>query len=112
MGVKYYIFGNEANQPTQPGSGGIPTEASYGAGDSEVGTLAAGNTTLTFTATKGLSIRNTHDTQALDYSLDGGVTWQLLAPYGEVKESISLTTLIMRNSGAAGTTYEVVAILQ
>jgi len=58
------------------------------------------------------TIRNIHDSQSIDYSLDGGISWQILASYGEVKESISISSLLLRNTGAIGTTYEVVGILQ
>jgi len=115
MTVRYYIFGNEANQPPQSGSGGVPAEASYGPGEPAVGTLAAGETTITFTnATKRITIRNTHDALSLQYSLDGGGvggTWQLLAPYGEISEPVNLSNLILRNFAAIGATYEVVGVL-
>jgi hypothetical protein len=113
MSVKYYIFGNEAGQPSAGGSDGVPYAASYGIGEPFVGAIAAMGAHIAFGAnTKEVTIRNTHDSQFLEYSFDGGITWQILGPYGDIKEAISINSLLLRNAGAAGTTYEVVGILQ
>jgi len=112
MTVRYYQFGCLVCGTKPDGSKTIPAAALYGPDDPFTGTLPAGDTTITFTQpTKGVSVRNTHDTQSLEYSFDGGVTWLLLAPYGEIKEFVNVNTLVLRNAGPVGTTYEVVGIL-
>lgn len=112
MTVRYYEFGKKVGGTESGGGTAVPAEAPYGPGEPVSGTLIAGNTTITFAnATKRVTVRNTHDTQSLDYSLDSGTTWQTLAAYGEISEPVNLSSLILRNTGAVATTYEVVGIL-
>lgn len=112
MSVRYYEFGRIVGGQTSGGGTIIPAEALYGPDNPFVGVLAAGNTTIAFdNPTKGVSVRCTHDLQSLEYSFDGGLTWLLLGPYGETKEFVSITSLLLRNAGPIGTTYEVVGIL-
>ena len=111
MTTKYYEWGirkggSNTNGPV------IPAEASYGPPDPFTGTVALGGTTITFvTATKQVTVRNTHDTAPLEYSYDGGVTWLLLGPYGSTTEEVSIADLDLRRVAAAAVTYEVIAVL-
>ena len=108
MTVRYFEWG-VAKGGTTPSGASIPAEAGYGPPETFEGTLPAGNTTITFTrATKNVHIINNHDNLTLEYSLDGGVDWFNLGPYGHVTEPIAITSLLLRG---AGCTYEITAAL-
>ena len=109
MSVKFYQFGKIVGG-TSDGGAIIPAEASYGSAETYEGTLGVVNTTITPTqATKSIHIINTHDTVTLEYSLDGGVDWFGIAPYGEVKAQVAVISLLLRGNTA---TYEIIFGLQ
>lgn len=113
MTVKYYIFGNEAAQGSQSGSGGVPSDALYGPGEEYVGQVPAAGITITFTGnTKQVTVRNRHDSNYLGYSFDGGVTWLNMGPYGDINEDISVGNIMLRNDSGVNTDYEIIGILQ
>ena len=110
MVVKYYNWGGVA------GGGGSnpssPLSSNYGPPQPFVGTVAVGGTTITFSAsTKSVTVRNTHDTATLEYSLNGGIVWQEVEPHGEKTEFVSITFLMLRRVGGTVVTYEVVGVL-
>lgn len=108
MSVQFFDWG-AAKGGTSPSGPAIPDTANYGSPEQFSGTLAAGNTTITFSnATKNIHIMNTHDTISLEYSLDSGSTWFGIAPYGDISEPVSVTSLLLRGTGA---TYEINAVL-
>ena len=110
MTVKFYEFGQLVGG-TSPDGPIAPAAASYGIGESFEGTVAVVGTTITLAnPSKHITIKNTHDSAALEYSFDAGVTWLSLGSYGEIGEFINLTSLMLRRVGAAVVTYEVVAI--
>lgn len=109
MSVKFYQFGKIVGG-TGPNGNIIPAEASYGPPETFEGTLPAGDTTITpSTYTKSVHILNTHDNITLEYSFDGGVDWFGIQPYGEVKEPVAVSDILLRG---AGCTYEVTFALQ
>jgi len=108
MSVLYYKWG-VTKGGANPSGPTVPDEANFGPPEQFDGILPVGNTTITFSAsTKSVHIINTHDTIALEYSLDG-VTWLGLAPYGEITEPVSVSSLLLRGAGA---TYEITAALR
>jgi hypothetical protein len=109
----YFEWGNLMGGMTPSGAPVIPAAAPYGPPEEFSGTLGAGVTTITFTQrTKRVTIRNTHDTQILNYSLDGGATWFVSGPYQVVQEWVNITNLQLRPAVAGETpTYEITAVL-
>lgn len=74
------------------------------------GTLGAGTTTLSFSeTTRGVSIRNTSDSDALQYSFDNA-TWFNCAAYQVVQEGVE-TDFVYLKAAAGAPTYEVLGIL-
>jgi hypothetical protein len=111
MTVRFYEFGRPVGGSSSGGGAQAPAEANYGPGETFDGTVAAADTTINFAnSSKHVTIRNTHDTASLQYSLDGGVDWFTIGPYGEIGEFISLTSLILRRIGGVAVTYEVTVI--
>lgn len=88
-----------------PTTGGTP----YGPPEQFSGTLLAA-TTLTFSNdTKAITIRNTDDTNALQYSFDNAVWFNCIA-YQVIQETVKTDVLYLRP--VSGTpTYEVLGIL-
>jgi len=111
MTTRFYQWGNQAGGTT-PNGPSAPASTGYGVGESYTGTVGAAGTTITFTnSTKSVTIRNTHDSNNLEYSIDGGTTWLLLGPYGSITESVTLTSIRLRMVAAAVVTYEVIGII-
>ena len=103
-GFKYYEWGNLV------GGGGvtpIPAAASYGEPEDFSGAILAGVTeTITFTnPTKSVKIQNTHDIESFTVSIDGGVTFRTIGPYGEIEEPISISSLIIVGGTGASSYY-------
>jgi hypothetical protein len=109
MGVSIYNWGQGSGGSGSSGTPAAPAAAPYGPPDQFEGTLA-GATTITFTrSTKRITIRNTDDSNSLEYSLDGS-TWFAIGAYGSISEPFQVASLQLRP--VAGTpTYEVVAVL-
>lgn len=118
MTVRYYQFGaavggidanGNAIDPAAAASGGTPSS-----GDPEtfVGTLPAGNTTVTFTREAiSVDIRNIDDTDALQYSVDGGTTWITLLAYQNDDINATISNILLRPLTVANVNYEVIVIL-
>jgi hypothetical protein len=89
-----------------PTSGGTP----YGPPEQYEGTLGAGTTAVTFTKdTKFITIRNTDDTNALEYSFDNA-TWFTALAYQVVQEVVKTDVVYLR-AVAGAPTYEVLGVL-
>jgi hypothetical protein len=74
------------------------------------GTLGAGVTTISFShPTVNVTIRNTDDINALEYSYDN-VTWFRSLAYQVVQESVQISDLYLR-AVAGAPTYEVLGTL-
>lgn len=111
MTTRFYEWGAQAGG-TNPSGPSVPADAAYGPGEPYTGTVGVGGTTITFSnATKSITVRNTHDSNNLEYSIDGGTTWLLLGPYGAVTETVALSSLQLRRVAAAVVTYEVIGII-
>ena len=110
MVVKYYRWGQiEGGGGSSPSS---PAASGYGPPEPFIGTVAVAGTTITFSSsTKSVTVRNTHDTAQMEYSLDGGTTYQDLGPHGEKTETVSSSSILLRRVGGVVVTYEVVAVL-
>jgi len=108
MSVQFFEWGISKGGMSPSGSPTIPDEAGYGDPETFEGVLAVGDTTISFSkSTKSVHIVNTHDTIALEYNFDG--IWIGLAPYGEITEPVSVSSLLLRGAGA---TYEITAALR
>ena len=114
MSVRFYEFGRLVGGSTPGGGSVIPAEASFGPPEQFEGTLGVGITTIAFAEdTKKVSIRNTHDLQNLDYSLDEGATWFTLQPYQVEEEPAALATIQLQPTVVGQTpTYQIIGILQ
>lgn len=109
MTTKYYEWGVVGGG----GGGTVPASSPYGPPEEFAGTLGAGVTTIAFSHdTKRVTLRNTHDSQSLDYSFDSGATY-LTAGAGQViQEWVSIDTLLLQPSvGGQTPTYEITAVL-
>jgi hypothetical protein len=74
------------------------------------GTLGGGVTTITFSAeTVGISIRNTDDGNALEYSFDNA-TWFSCIAYQVIQEGVQIEHLYLR-AVAGAPTYQVLGLL-
>ncbi len=115
MTTMYYEWGVRKSSLSPGGSPTVvPTTVSLaGTSESFIGSLAAGNTTITFTsATKQLTIRNRDDVDTLEFSLDAGGNWHDLGPYAALPLYVSETSILLRPLGAAvGVDYEIIAVL-
>lgn len=111
MAVKHFIWGEE--QGSGGGSGpSIPGSASYGPSEPFEGTLGAGVTTVNFSNfSKHVTIRNTHDTDSLEYSFDAGTTWFMALAYQVIQEPVSVNSVQLRNVGGGAATYEITVTL-
>jgi hypothetical protein len=93
----------------------IPASGGGGGGVSGVpqqfsGTLGLGVTTITFSdETVGVSIRNTHDSAALEYSFDNA-TWFSCIAYQVIQEGVQIEHLYLR-AVAGAPTYQVLGLL-
>lgn len=88
-----------------------PADSLYGPPEQFSGSLAAGDTTLTFSApTKSVQVINEDDTDGFSVSFDGGTTWIPIGSYGQVRENVSVNSIILRAT-AANVDYAVVAVL-
>jgi hypothetical protein len=113
MSVRHYSWGIRTGGANEDGSAPAPAEASYGPPEKFSGTIGAAGVTITFAAsTKSVTVRNTHDSAGLQYSLDGGATWFGMQAYGEKTENVNISSMRLRRA-TPGTapTYEVIAIL-
>lgn len=118
MTKRFYENGGVVGGMDENGNQLAPTSGGGGGGGGSgppqtfEGTLAAGTTTINFTnETLNITIRNTHDDQSLDWSVDAGVTWLTIHPGGEITEPFQVDSLQLRNTAAVNTTYEVAASL-
>jgi len=110
MTIKFYTFGNP-----EGGGGGtvIPAESDYGESESFEGTIGAAGATISFTrTTKGFTVRNTHDSNTMEFSIDGAV-WHDLGPYAAMTLAAAENSVQLRpyGGGAGPVTYEVIGIL-
>lgn len=111
MPVKFYEFGQLVGGSDSGGGSAAPVDALYGPGQTFEGVLPIGNTTITFAnTTKSVQVINGDDTDSFDLSIDGGLTWVHLGPYGQFKENISVGSIILRST-TAGVDYTVIAVL-
>lgn len=111
MSVRFYEFGQLSGGSEESGNVAPPAEASYGAPQPFVGTVGAAGTTLPFAgSTKQVTVRNTHETASMEYSLDAGTIWFGLGSYGGITEEVSIGFLMLRRVDGE-VTYEVNAIL-
>lgn len=112
MPVLFYSFGKLVGGTTPGGGVAIPDEALYGPGFYDVGILPIGDTTITFTKdTKSVQVINRDDTDPFSVSFDGGVTFINLGAYGQVRENVSVSSIILR-AAVAGVDYAVIAVLR
>lgn len=110
MSVKFFEWGKLTGGSTSGGGSVTPADALYGEPEQFDGTLAAGNTTVTFSnPTKWVKVINTHVSQALEVSFDAGATWLVIAAYGSDTYYINVSSILLRNQGAVGTTYQIIA---
>jgi len=109
MSVKFYQFGKIVGG-TSGGGTVIPQEAAYGPGETFSGTLGAAVAIITPSQdSKHVTILNTHDNVTLEYSLDGGVIWLGLMPYGQIQVPVAESSIQLRGNTC---TYEVIFALQ
>ncbi len=78
---------------------GTPTHFSGTVGTTPVDTVTPASTT------KSILIENTHATQNILISLDGGSNWKTIRPYGVLSLDVAVTSFQVKGSGAS-TTYE------
>lgn len=101
MSYKFYQFGIAV--------GGFPESigfSNYGPPQVASGTLGAATLTINFTSmTKWILIRNTHDADYMQYSVDEGTTWSTLGPYGETSAPLAIDSLRLRRVSGAPTYY-------
>jgi len=84
------------------GVSGVPEQFS--------GALGGGVTTITFSGTTvGITIRNTDDANALEYSFNN-VTWFSCIAYQVIQEGAQVTALYLR-AVAGAPTYQVLGLL-
>lgn len=110
MSTTFYQWG-KLTGGIDPHSGGaaVPAEAPYGPAEQFTGTLLAATTVTFTTPTKFVTIRNTDDWNALEYSFDNA-TWFACVAHQVIQESVNTAALYLR--AVAGTpTYEVLGIL-
>ncbi|MFA5132641.1 MAG: hypothetical protein WC444_04965 [Candidatus Paceibacterota bacterium] len=108
--INHYKWGLQDGQADPDSGSGVPAGSDYGAPEVFTGALA-GDVTLTFTrATKSVTIHNTHDSEHLEASLDGGLTWIDFGPYGERTYDVSIQQLMLRLV-AGNSSYAVVGVL-
>jgi hypothetical protein len=111
MSVSFYQWG-VLTGGIDPDSGIAPTMGGtpYGPPEQFSGTLGGGVTIITFTRdTKFITIRNTDDTDALQYSFDT-ITWFTAIAYQVIQEVVKTGSIYLR--AVAGTpTYEVLGVL-
>jgi hypothetical protein len=111
MTTTYYqwgvlIGGIDPNSGLAPTSGGTP----YGPPEQFSGALGAGVTTITFSHdTKAVTIRNTDDINAFQYSFDN-VTWFDCIAYQVIQETVETGVLYLQPVAGAPT-YEVLGVL-
>jgi hypothetical protein len=110
MGVKHFDWGQATGGLDDSGGFIPPLDADYGNPVLITGTLGGLITTITLPSdTKAVTIRNTSDSNSLQYSYDG-LVWLTLGTYGEQEEPVCTPIILLR--AVAGTpTYEVLAIL-
>ena len=116
MSTTYYQWGVIAGGidpitglPVVPPSGGGGGGGVSGPPEMYAGTLLA-PTSITFSdTTVGISIRNTSDTDALEYSFDN-VTWFYCAAYQVIQEGVQISVLYLR-AVAGAPTYQVLGLL-
>lgn len=110
MVTRHYDWGVNNSGTDDSGATTIPLEASYGPPAEIDGTLGALITVIIFSSnTKFITIRNTHDSDSLEYSYDG-LTWLGIGPYGEISEPINIASVALRRVSGSPT-YEVIAAL-
>jgi hypothetical protein len=117
MTVSYYQWGlleggidPATGLPVIPVSGGGGGGGVSGPPEMFSGVLGGGATTITFSAeTVGVSIRNTHDSDALEYSFDNA-TWFYCAAYQVIQEGVQIEHLYLR-AVAGAPTYQVLGLL-
>lgn len=113
MSIRHYEWGLRKGGANEDGSAPAPAEALYGPPEKFRGTIGIAGVTITFAAsTKGITVRNTHDSALLEYSFDGGTIWFSMQAYGEKTEYVNVSSMRLRRV-APGTapTYEVIAVL-
>lgn len=118
MSTTYYEWGVIAGGidpvtglPVVPPSGGGGGSGGGVSGPPEMygGTLLA-PVSITFSATTvGISIRNTSDSDALEYSFDNA-TWFSCAAYQVIQEGVQIDVLYLR-AVAGAPTYQVLGLL-
>jgi len=118
MPVKFYEWGllkggaNVDGTPISPvgGGGGGGGGGVSGAPEQYTGTLAAATTTIAFTdTTVGVSIRNTSDSDALEYSFDNA-TWFIALSYQVIQEGAQVDLLYLR-AVSGSPTFEVTGLI-
>ena len=111
MTVKYYEWGVSKGGTNLNGPM-IPDSAPYGPPQEFLITTGVVAQTISFSSyTKQISLKNRDDTNSLVYRFGSETEWLLLAPYGEIKESVSVASLQVR--AVSGTPIvEIVGILK
>lgn len=93
-----------------PSSGGGGGGGVSGPPEMFSGVLGAPVTTITFSdTTVGISIRNTSDSDTLQYSFDNA-TWFDCIPYQVIQEGVQIDSLYLK-AAAGAPTYQVLGLL-
>ena len=109
MPVRHYEWGVENDSNSSGGGSAVQVN-----GPAEVftGTAGAAATTHNFSdSTIEVTILNIDDTGILEYSLDAGVSWIPLEPYGNVFHDVAINSIQIRRQGAVDADYRIVAAL-
>lgn len=112
MPAQFFEWGVVTGGTSPGGTPAVPAAAPYGPAETFTGTLAAGVTNIAFTsASKRVTIRNTHDLDSMSYSFDGGATWLNMEPHQVVQEWVCVTSVDLMPVGAGLPTYEITVVL-
>ena len=112
MPVNFYEWGHKEGGASTDGAPSAPASAAYGSPDQFEGILGAAITTVSFSSsTKSITVRNTHDSDSLEYRFGSETEWFTIGPYGEVTAPVSVLSMQLRSVGAGNPTYEVLGIL-
>ena len=117
MSVSFFSFGtlvggtDGSGAPLNPAGGGGSGGGVSGEPEQFKGVLGLAVTTLSFTKTTvGFALRNTNDTNALEYSFDN-VNWFICAAYQVIQDGAQIDFLYLR-AVAGAPTYEVTGLLK
>lgn len=111
MTVMKYDWGRLSGGSSGGDTPVVPSDSLYGPPEQFSGSLGVGDTTLTFSApTKSVQVINQDDSDGFSISFDGGTTWIAVGSYGQVRENVSVNSIILRST-VADVDYAVVAVL-